>query len=72
MRHYPRKCDMKKSKWKDDAPMDRYQVWLTARHARHARKRGDGDRNEGIRILIEEDAEGFAERRTGSADRRKK
>jgi hypothetical protein len=70
-RHYPRKCAMK-SKWKLNAPMDRYQVWLTARHARHASKRGNGDRNEGIRILIEEDAGTFVERRIGKADRRKK
>lgn len=55
--------------------MDRYTVYMSARHARYARKKGGGDRNEGIRLLIEEDEErvrGFSERRTGARDRREK
>lgn len=65
---------MVKSKWQleQDERMDTYRLRLAARHARHARKRGDGNIAEGVRRLIEEDAEGFTERRTGSADRRKK
>lgn len=65
---------MAKSKWQleQDEQMDAYRLRLAARHARHARKRGDGNLAEGVRRLIEEDAEGFVERRRGSPDRRKK
>lgn len=64
----------KKRNWRQEqeAPMDGYHVRLTAAHARHARKKGKGNVSAGVRQLIEEDAEGFVERRHGPPDRRKK
>ncbi len=65
---------MAKRNWRQEqeAPMDSYHVRLTAAHARHARKKGKGNVSAGVRQLIEEDAEGFVERRRGLPDRRKK
>jgi hypothetical protein len=65
---------MAKSKWQleQEERMDTYRLRMAARHARHARKRGGGNIAEGVRILIEEDAEGFVERRKGAPDRRRK
>lgn len=68
---------MKKSRWhlEQEAKMDKYDLRMTARHARHARRKGDGNIAEGVRILIEEDAEAetkVQERRLGAPDRRKK
>jgi hypothetical protein len=64
-----------KSKWRQeqDEGMAVYPVRMTAAHARHARKKGAGNVSEGVRKLIEEEADGGRiERRTGPADRRKK
>ena len=66
---------MKKSRWQNeqDGKMDKYDVRLSARHARHARRKGEGNIGEGVRLLIEEDAEeGSVDRRIGPLDRRKK
>lgn len=71
---YDEKADMKKSKWQleQDAPMDKYDVRMTAAHARHARRRGSGNLARGVRKLIEEDAGIPDEERPGPADRWKK
>lgn len=37
-----------------DAPMSNYSARLTAWHARHARRAGDGSLSAGLRLLIEE------------------
>lgn len=65
---------MKKSKWRQeqDAPMDKYDIRMTAAHARHARRKGSGNLARGVRKLIEEDAGIAEEERPGPADRRKK
>lgn len=65
---------MEKSKWRQeqDAPMDKYDIRLTAAHARHARRRGAGNLARGVRRLIEEDAGIAEEDRPGPADRQKK
>jgi hypothetical protein len=39
--------------YEQEAPMDVYNNRLTARHARHARKIGDGDFSEGMRRAVE-------------------
>jgi hypothetical protein len=52
--------------------MDVYSIRITAAHARHARRRGNGNVSEGVRTVLEKDAQGFSERRKGPSDRRKK
>lgn len=65
---------MKKNKWRQeqDAQMDGYCIRMTAAHARHARRRGEGNLARGVRKLIEEDAGIAEEDRPGPAERRKK
>jgi len=68
---------MPKSKWRQEQEqaMDRYDVRMTAAHARRARKIGKGNLSDGVRQAIEAvDPElGIPdERRIGQLDRRKK
>jgi hypothetical protein len=65
---------MTKGKWRQeqDAPMDTYPVRMTAAHARHARKKGEGNLSQGVRRAIEEAEGEVVERRAGPKDRRKK
>lgn len=65
---------MAKGKWRQEQEesMDTYAVRMTARHARHFRRRGNGNLSEGVRVVGEQDAAEFIERRAGPRDRRKK
>lgn len=65
---------MAKSKWRQeqDVPMDTYPVRMTAAHARHARRKGEGNLSQGVRLAIEETEGEREERRTGPKDRRRK
>jgi hypothetical protein len=64
---------MAKSKLRQeqDGPMDVFSVRMTAAHARRARKLGNGNISEGVRMRLEDEQE-FKNRRVGAADRRKK
>jgi hypothetical protein len=55
----------------DDA-MEVFSVRMPRALARHYRKIGRGNVSEGVRKLGEENLQGFAERRHGFTDRRKR
>lgn len=65
---------MAKNGWRaeQDGGMDNYVVRMTAKHARHFRRRGEGNLSEGVRRVGEKDAGELVERRSGKKDRRKK
>lgn len=67
---------MKKSKWdlEQDAPLDKYNVSIGARHARRLRREGDGNLSLGVRLAAEklDENQEEIERRTGPKDRRKR
>lgn len=47
-------------------------IRMTLAHERWARRHGGGNASDYVRRLIEEDMQGFAERRHGAPDRRRK
>lgn len=61
-----------KFRLEQDVAMDTYSAKMTAAHARVLRERGSGSLSEGIRLLAEEYALGFREKRHGPRDRRRK
>lgn len=65
---------MKDSKLRieQEAPMDVYPVRMTAKHARMARKLGEGNLSQGMRVALETQIAGYVDRRGTKADRRKK
>lgn len=55
-----------------EAPMHVMSIRVAIAHERHCRKMGGGEASDYVRELIERDMRGFAERRKGPSDRRKK
>lgn len=55
-----------------EAPMGKMTIRVAIAHERHCRKMGGGEVSDYVRQLIEQDMQGFTERRKGPSDRRKK